>query len=205
MLRACSWTRVNAFSLLRVKTVHTRPLSRRRMSSTSSSEKKPYVYQVQAFPPVLQSLIEEYFRIVTPDELEKYREEISAIFVHVKPQIQGDLIRSLPRLKVVGNCAVGYNNIDLQACKENGVRVGYTPDVLNDTTADMAMALLLAVGRRVVEGDEISKSPQTTKFDPCWYGSQVSGTTIGIVGMGRIGLEVAKRAHGFNMKVLYNN
>ena len=196
---------MNAFSLLRVKTVHTRPLSRRRMSSTSSSEKKPYVYQVQAFPPVLQSLIEEYFRIVTPDELEKYREEISAIFVHVKPQIQGDLIRSLPRLKVVGNCAVGYNNIDLQACKENGVRVGYTPDVLNDTTADMAMALLLAVGRRVVEGDEISKSPQTTKFDPCWYGSQVSGTTIGIVGMGRIGLEVAKRAHGFNMKVLYNN
>ena len=137
--------------------------------------------------------------MIQPADLEKHREKILAVFCFVSPPVNADLIASLPNLRVVGNSAVGYNHIDLKACAARGVRVGYTPDVLNAATADMAWALLLAAARRVVEGD------CRACFDMSWLGFQVSGTTLGIIGMGRIGLEVAKRARGFDMRVMYHN
>ena len=116
-----------------------------------------------------------------------------------------ELLASFPNLKVIGKCSVGHDSVDVRACIARGIRVGYTPEVLNDTTADMAWALLLVAARRVVEGDKISKSPEISRMDPNWFGFQVSGMTLGIIGMGRIGLEVAKRAVGFNMRILYLN
>ena len=155
--------------------------------------------------PEIQHMLDENFYVVWDNELEKYRDKVSSIFVHVSPMVTEELLVSFPNLKVIGNCAVGYDNVDLKACKARGIRVGYTPGVLSDTTADMSFALLLAVARRVVEGDKIGKSPDTTHFDQGWFGLQVSGMTCGIIGMGRIGTEVAKRARGFDMKILYHN
>ena len=166
---------------------------------------KPYVYQGTMMHRELQAVLEREFNMVQPENLEKFRDKISAIFVFLIPKITAELVAGFPNLKVIGSCAVGYDSLDMKACVARGIRVGYTPDVLSDTTADMGWALLLAVARRVVEGDRITKSPETRKIDPNWLGFQVSGTTIGIIGMGRIGLEVAKRAVGFNMKVLYHN
>lgn len=137
--------------------------------------------------------------------LEGYRDKIVAIFVYVSPAVDEALLASLPNLKVVGNCAVGYNHVDVQACKRRGIRVGYTPNVLNDSTADVGWTLLLAAARRVPEGDAICRHPDTKVFDTAWFGAQVSHTTLGIIGMGRIGLEVARRALGFKMEVLYHN
>lgn len=166
---------------------------------------KPYVYQCSEMHPDLQATLDRDFHMVRPGEEEGVREKITALFVWVTPSVTRQLITSLPNLKVVGNCAVGYDHIDLNVCTERGIRVGYTPNVLNKTTADMVWALLLASGRKVVEGDAISKSPSTSVFDMNWMGHQVSGTTLGIIGMGRIGYEIAKRAVGFEMKVLYHN
>ena len=88
---------------------------------------------------------------------------------------------------------VGYDSVNVTACRARGVRIGNTPDTLNDTTADMAFALLLATARRVCEGDKICRAPGTKSFDVNWFGYQVSGQVLGIVGMGRIGMEIAKR------------
>ena len=166
---------------------------------------KPHVYQCSEMHPDLQATLDGEFHMVKPGQEESVREKISAIFVWITPAVTGELITSFPNLKVVGNCAVGYDHVDLKTCAERGVRVGYTPNVLNKTAADMAWALLLASGRKIVEGNSICKSPSTTAFDFNWMSHQVSGTTLGIIGMGRIGYEVAKRAVGFDMRILYNN
>lgn len=150
-------------------------------------------------------MLEKEFTILLPDEVDKHREKVSAIYVAVKPRITEEVIASFPNLRVIGNCAVGYDNVNVKACFARGIRVGYTPNVLNDCTADMAWALMLAAGRRVVEGDKLSRNPDTTAFDWNWFGFRITGMTLGIIGMGRIGYEVAKRAHGFNMQVLYHN
>ena len=163
------------------------------------------MYQLSAVHPVLQQKLEEHFQMVQAHDLAAHKEKISAIFVFVSPPVEEGLIASLPALKVVGNCAVGYNHVDLQACKRRGIRVGYTPDVLNDATADIGWTLLLATARRVPEGDAICRHPDTKAFDSAWFGVQVSNTTLGIIGLGRIGLEVARRAMGFKMEVLYHN
>jgi glyoxylate reductase len=109
-------------------------------------------------------------------------------------------------LKVVCNVAVGFNNIDVAACRKRGVVVTNTPDVLTETTADFAWALLMATARRVVEADRFARSGQWTRWqwDLLW-GNDVFGKTLGIIGFGRIGRAVARRAGGFNMRVLYHD
>ena len=168
-------------------------------------DNKPYVCQLSPLHPTLQAEIEQHFHMVQLKDLPAHKDKIVAIFVFVSPSVDEALISSLPALKVVGNCAVGYNHVDLEACKCRGIRVGYTPDILNDATADLGWTLLLATARRVPEGDAICRHPDTRAFDTTWFGAQVSNTTLGIIGMGRIGLEVAKRAAGFKMEVLYHN
>ena len=185
--------------------VWTRTLHASASSKMAAVSDKPYVYQHSEMHPDLQVMLDREFHMVKPGEEEGVREKIAAIFVWIKPAVQEELIASFPNLKVVGNCAVGVDHVDLRACAERGVRVGYTPNTLNKTTADMAWALLLASGRKVVEGNAIAKSPNTAAFDSNWMAYQISGTTLGIIGMGRIGYEVARRAVGFDMKVLYHN
>jgi glyoxylate reductase len=117
-----------------------------------------------------------------------------------------DEVLATPGLRVVSNVAVGYNNIDTAAAKRRGVVVTNTPDVLTETTADFAWALLMAAARRVVEADRYTRSGEwgTWKWDLLW-GLDVYGKTLGLIGFGRIGRAVARRALGFDMRVLYHD
>jgi glyoxylate reductase len=117
-----------------------------------------------------------------------------------------DTLRAAPKLRMVANVAVGYDNVDVPACTRRGVLVTNTPGVLDETTADFAWALMLAVARRVVEADQYVRAGnwQGWNFDQ-YCGTDVCGKTLGIVGFGRIGQAVARRAQGFGMKVIYNS
>jgi glyoxylate reductase len=119
-------------------------------------------------------------------------------------RVDGDVLRSASRLRVVGNCAVGYDNIDIQAARERGIVVVNTPNVLTDATADFAWALLLAAGRRVAEADRFVRAGHFAGWRlELMLGQELSGRTLGIVGLGRIGAAVARRGLGFGLHVLY--
>jgi glyoxylate reductase len=120
--------------------------------------------------------------------------------------IDEEVLAAAPTVKVVANVAVGYNNIDVAAARRRGVIVTNTPDVLTETTADFAWALLMSTARRVVEADRYARSGHWDRWqwDLLW-GVDVHGKTLGVVGFGRIGRAVARRALGFNMRVLYQD
>jgi glyoxylate reductase len=125
---------------------------------------------------------------------------------HILSVVDDELLAACPQLKVVANVAVGFNNIDVTAARRRGVVVTNTPDVLTETTADFAWALLMAAARRVVEADRYARSGQWTtwKWSVLW-GADIHGKTLGVVGFGRIGRSVARRALGFGMRVLYHD
>jgi glyoxylate reductase len=109
-----------------------------------------------------------------------------------------------PALKVISNCAVGFDNVDIAEATRRHIPVGNTPGVLTDTTADFAFALLMAAARRVAEGDRFSRAGRWKTWGPrLLLGQDITGATLGIIGMGRIGKGMAKRARGFDMRVLY--
>jgi glyoxylate reductase len=119
-------------------------------------------------------------------------------------KVDAALMDMNPRLKVVSNMAVGYDNIDVKAATERGLPVGNTPGVLTDTTADFAFTLLMAAARRVVEGADYVRAGKWKTWGPkLLTGQDIHGATLGIVGFGRIGQGMAKRASGFDMRVLY--
>ncbi len=124
----------------------------------------------------------------------------------ITDQVDRELLTKAPRLKIVANFGVGFNNIDVAAATELGIWVTNTPGVLTDATADLTLALILALGRRVVEGDRHTRDGRYKFWAPFYFlGHEISGKTLGIVGLGRIGEAVARRAAGFNMPVLYHN
>lgn len=119
-------------------------------------------------------------------------------------RVDGALLDAVPTVKHVCSYGVGVNHIDLDACRKRGVLVTNTPGVLTDATADHAMALLLAAARRVVEGDRLVRAGGWKAVDPAFLlGTEVTGKTLGIVGFGRIGQAVARRAVGFGMRIVY--
>lgn len=119
-------------------------------------------------------------------------------------QVDAELLQAAPRLRVIANCAVGYNNIALEAARARGIIVTNTPDVLTEATADLTWALLLAVARRIPEGDQLVRSGRWQGWEPTQLlGADVAGQTLGIIGLGRIGTAVARRAAGFGMAVVY--
>ncbi len=129
-----------------------------------------------------------------------------AFITYGHPRVDGPLMDRAPNLKLVSNHGVGVDHIDCAAAKSRGVPVGNTPGCLDAATADMTMALLLAAARNVVSGDKFARSSAFTHYDPSFMiGYEVSGSTLGIVGLGRIGKQVAKRARAFDMKILYHN
>ncbi|HZJ09376.1 MAG TPA: D-glycerate dehydrogenase [Trueperaceae bacterium] len=134
-------------------------------------------------------------------------EGVDALITLMSDSVDEELLDAAgPDLRVVANYAVGHDNIDLAACRARDVVVTNTPDVLTDTTADLAFALLLAVARRLREGDLMVRSGAWDGWQPGQLlGQEVSGATLGLVGMGRIGGAVARRARGFDMNVLYHN
>ena len=121
-------------------------------------------------------------------------------------KIDDELLAAGPGLRTVANIAVGFDNIDLEACTRRGVAVSNTPGVLDDTTADFAWTLLMAVARRLVEGDALCRSGQWKGWNlDQLVGADVWGKTLGILGFGRIGRAVARRANGFGMRIIYND
>jgi glyoxylate reductase len=142
-----------------------------------------------------------------PDSLRRAdgRGRVEALAVANEPVDDG-VLELLPALRVVANFGVGYDRIDVAACAAHGVAVTNTPGVLDAATADLAMGLMLAARRRIVEGDDLVRSGRWTTAWPAGplLGREVTGATLGIVGLGRIGAAVARRARAFEMRVLYH-
>ncbi len=133
-------------------------------------------------------------------------ERIAAIYTYGHPTVDAGLLDRLPGVRVISNFGVGVDHIDVAAATARGIPVGNTPGILDGATADLAFALLLAAARRVVEGDRYARGPAFTHYDPSYLlGREVHGSTLGVIGMGRIGEQVARRARGFGMTVLYHN
>ncbi len=124
----------------------------------------------------------------------------------ITDRVDSELLEKAPRLEMIANYGVGCDNIDLDAVSRRGIPVSNTPDVLTEATAEIAFGLLLAVARRVVEGDRRVRDGRFGKWSPMGFlGTEASGKTLGVVGLGRIGAAVARRAKAFNMEVLYYN
>ena len=133
--------------------------------------------------------------------------DVNGILLWATDEMDAALMDAAPKLKVIADIAVGYNNIDVEAATKRGIRVSNTPGVVTDATADLAFALLLASARRLVEmANLVHKKGGWKMWGPMeMLGVEVSGKTLGIIGMGRIGAAVARRANGFNMKVIYHD
>ncbi len=132
--------------------------------------------------------------------------DVTGVYTFGHPYVGAAEMDRLPALRVISNYGVGVDHIDVAAAMERKIPVGNTPGVLDGATADHAMTLLLAAARRLIEGDRYARGPEFTAYDPGYMlGREVHGATLGIVGLGRIGVEIARRARGFNMRVLYYN
>ena len=151
---------------------------------------------------------------VWQDELPPSRQEIlehvravEGLLCLLTDRIDAEVMEAAgPGLKVISNHAVGVDNIDISAATARGIPVGNTPGILTDATADMAFALLLAAARRVVEGDRLVKAGGWKTWGPTFMlGADLAGSTLGIVGFGRIGRAVARRASGFGMRILFTD
>jgi len=130
----------------------------------------------------------------------------AGIITYGHPAVDGALMDRMPNLKVISNHGVGVDHIVISDAAARGIPVGNTPGCLDAATADMTIALLMASARNVVVGDRFARSPEFTHFDPSiLIGHEVTGSTLGIVGMGKIGKEVARRARAFDMQILYHN
>jgi glyoxylate reductase len=141
-----------------------------------------------------------------PAELLKRLQDKDAAVSQLTDKFTAEVIQALPKLRVIANVAVGFDNIDIQAATERNVIVTNTPGVLTDTTADFAFALLMATARRIAEGDRFLRAGRWREWSVdllCGY--DIHGRTLGLVGMGRIGQGVARRARGFDMRVLYHD
>jgi gluconate 2-dehydrogenase len=143
---------------------------------------------------------------LTGDALATRAADKDAIVCSLTDRIDSALIGRCPRLKVVANIAVGYNNIDVPACTARGIMATNTPGVLDDSTADLAWTLMLGAARRITEVERYIRKGEWKGWRlKQWLGVDVHHATLGIVGMGRIGQAIAKRAAGFDMRVLYHN
>ncbi len=131
---------------------------------------------------------------------------IEGFFVYGHPKIDGSIMDLMPKLRVISNFGVGVDHIHLEDARARGIAVGNTPRLVDGATADLTFALLMAIARNLIIGDRYARSPEFTIYDPSiLHGSEVHNATIGIVGMGNIGRQVAKRARGFDMQILYHN
>ncbi len=176
---------------------------------------KPKVLLTRAlFPEVVEALSPRFEVVGNPDDRPWSADEIAAKLAGCSAAMATVLCRfdeaafaRNPQLKVVSNIAVGYNNIDVPSATKHGVRVTNTPAVLDDTTADLTWALLMAAARRIAEADAwVRRGDWKVAFGMhSFLGADVHHATLGIIGMGRIGQAIARRAAGFDMRVIYHN
>ncbi len=175
---------------------------------------KPYVYMTRQVAAEIVSSLEQVADVevwgedtpVPREVLLEKAEMADALFTMLTDRIDEELLSRAGRLQIVANMAVGYDNIDVRAAKERGIVVTNTPDVLTEATADLAFALLMATARRLVEANRFLHAGEWKSWSPYLLaGQSVYGAKLGIIGMGRIGEAVAKRAKGFDMSILYHN
>lgn len=142
----------------------------------------------------------------SPDELDHLLDGVEGALTLITDEIDDDVLSRHPELRVISNFAVGYDNVDVGAATGHGVAVCNTPGVLTETTAEMAFALLMITARRIVEGVDYVREGKWQTWGPrLLLGQDVYGATLGIVGLGRIGTEMARMARGFNMRILATN
>ncbi|KAA0168146.1 hypothetical protein FNF27_02368 [Cafeteria roenbergensis] len=174
----------------------------------ASGTSRVLVVQDAAFPAELQAAVDARFRsVISPGFAPPpgLPEPAQVLLSASHDAVTGDVLDAFGgTIKVVSNFGVGYDHIDEAACTERGVLLGNTPNVLTAATAEMALALLLAHARRVVEGDARSRDPSLTRIDTSWMSKQVAGSTVGIVGLGRIGHAVATRCLAFGASIAYH-
>ncbi len=176
---------------------------------------KPRVYVTRQIFPDALDLIEKSAELEmwpdeeppSPEQLREALSDVDGAIINVMDRIDAPLFDAAPKLKVLSQVAVGLDNIDIPEATKRGILVGYTPGVLAKSTADLAFGLLLAVARRVVESDKwVREGNWKISHHPMfWLGAEVNGGTLGILGLGGIGLETAKRGLGFDMKILYHS
>jgi lactate dehydrogenase-like 2-hydroxyacid dehydrogenase len=166
------------------------------------------------FPEVVEALAKRFDvehnaedRPWPPEELARRLAGKHGAMATVMDKFDDALLGACPDLKVISNIAVGYNNIDVPACTKRGIRVTNTPGVLDDTTADLTWSLLMAAARRIAEADAyVRRGDWKIAFGVQYFlGQDIHHATLGIIGMGRIGQAIARRAAGFDMEVIYNN
>jgi glyoxylate/hydroxypyruvate/2-ketogluconate reductase len=179
------------------------------------STNKPAILVARAVFPETIARLSQHFEVESnPGDtvwtkaqlIDKLQGKVGA-FTTGSERIDATLLAACPSLRVVCSMAVGYNNIDVPACTARGVLVSNAPDVLTETTADFGFALLMATARRVTESEHYLRAGKWTKWSyDMFAGAEVHGSTLGILGMGRIGQGIARRgAHGFGMNVIYHN
>jgi glyoxylate reductase len=175
---------------------------------------KPRVFLTRQLPPAVMERLERETdlawhredRVATKAEVVAGMKGRQALLCTILDRIDAELLDACPGLKVVANFGVGFNNIDVAAATARKIPVTNTPGVLTDATADMTFALLLAVARRLGEGERIVRANKWEGWQPLQLlGSDVTGATLGIIGFGRIGQAVARRAKAFGMRVIYWN
>lgn len=143
-------------------------------------------------------------RVPTRDEIVREARGCTTLLTLVSDRVDGALLDALPEVRHVAQVAVGYDNVDVEACRARGVLVTHTPDVLTDATADLTWALILAVARRVREGEALIRGGRFAGWSPTMLlGMELAGRTLGIFGFGRIGRAVARRGLGFGMRIVY--
>jgi glyoxylate reductase len=156
--------------------------------------------------PVIEGLLEGKVEVLSWEAAGERRADVDGIYTYGHPLVDGAMLDRLPGVKVISNYGVGVDHIQLAEAAKRGIPVGNTPGILDGATADMGFALLLAAGRRLAEGDRYARSPEFLRYDPGYIlGREIHGATLGIIGLGRIGRQVARRAAGFGMKVVYCN
>jgi glyoxylate reductase len=176
---------------------------------------KPKVYITRRVPDEIVTKVEDYCQVRMWEEadipvpravLEEEIKDVEGLFCLLTENIDRELLGKAEKLKVISNMAVGYNNIDIDAAKEKGLTVTNTPGVLTETTADLTFALLMTTARRIIESADYLRNGNWKTWSPMQLtGQDIYGATLGIIGMGRIGASLAKRARGFDMDILYYN
>ncbi len=174
---------------------------------------KPSVILYKALPENLQKRLEDHFTVtrvkdLSPDTVAQHADVFASAagLLGSSEKVDVALLKKMPKLHAASTVSVGYDNFDVDALNARKILLMHTPHALTETVADTLMTLILSTARRVVEVAERVKAGEWTKsIGPDWFGVDVHGKTLGIVGMGRIGLALAQRAHfGFNMPILYN-
>ena len=143
--------------------------------------------------------------LISESELIEKVQDVDALITLLSTNVSANVMDAAPNLKIIANYGAGFNNIDIKAARKRDINVTNTPIASTNATADLTMGILLAVARRIPEGDQLCRTTGFNGWSPLFFrGREVSGKTIGIIGLGEIGTAVARRAKGFGMDILYS-